>query len=122
MSLTNYLMKGLIVKLTKANPDFLILAGMHWRLGPDWPGRRCLAKTRSGGQCQCPAMKDKDRCRIHGGLSTGARTKDGKEKARQGVLKNGHYTKEAIENRKRIAREIADIEAWTRAQGFNLDF
>ena len=67
-------------------------------------------------------MKGKDRCRIHGGLSTGARTKDGKEKVRQSVLKNGHYTKEAIENRKRIAREIADIEAWTRDQGFNLDF
>ena len=115
-------MKGLIVKLTKANPDSLILAGMQWRLGPDWPGRRCLAKTRSGGQCQCPAMKGKDRCRIHGGLSTGPRTTDGKEKVRQAVLKHGYYTKVAIENRRRIVEEIADIEAWARGQGFNLDF
>ena len=113
-------MTGNQQKVTKAQR--LAEAGKPWRLGPDWPGRRCLAKTRSGGQCQCPAMKGKARCRIHGGLSTGPRTKDGKEKARQAVLKHGHYTKEAIENRQRIVREIADIEAWTRAQGFNLDF
>ena len=67
-------------------------------------------------------MKGKARCRIHGGLSTGPRTKDGKEKVRQAVLKHGQFTKEAIENRQRIVREIADIEAWARARGFNLDF
>ena len=67
-------------------------------------------------------MKGKARCRIHGGLSTGPRTKDGKERARQAVLKDGHYTKEAVENRRRIVREIAELEAWVRAQGFNLDF
>ena len=113
-------MEGNQQKLTKAQT--LAKAGTPWRLGPDWPGRRCLAKTRNGGQCQCPAMKGKARCRIHGGLSTGPRTKDGKEKARQAVLKHGHYTKEAIENRRRIVEEIAVIEAWARAQGFNLDF
>lgn len=67
-------------------------------------------------------MKGKARCRIHGGLSTGPRTKDGNERARQAVIKHGHYTKEAIENRQRIIREIADIEAWAKAQGFDLDF
>jgi len=113
-------MKGEKQKVTKA--QWLAEAGKPWRLGPDWPGRRCLAKTRNGGQCQCPAMKCKTRCRIHGGLSTGPRTKDGKEKARQAVLKHGYYTKEAIENRQRIVREIAELEAWARAQGFNLDF
>lgn len=73
-------MKGEKQKVTKTQR--LAEAGTPWRLGPDWPGRRCLAKTRSGGQCQCPAMKGKARCRIHGGLSTGPRTKDGKERAR----------------------------------------
>jgi hypothetical protein len=67
-------------------------------------------------------MKGKVRCRIHGGLSTGPRTKDGKEKVRQSVLKHGYYTKDTIENRRRIAEEVAEIEAWTKAQGFNLDF
>ena len=115
-------MKGLILKVTKSNIDSLILAGKTTRFGLNWSGKRCLARTRKGGQCQCPAMKGKARCRIHGGLSTGPRTKDGKERARQAVLKHGYYTKDAIENRRRIIREIADIEAWVKAQGFNLDF
>ena len=28
---------------------------------------RCLARTRRGTPCQCPAMKGRRRCRIHGG-------------------------------------------------------
>ena len=122
MRIEKDLMKGLIFKVTKSNTDFLILAGKATRFGLNWSGKRCLARTRKGGQCQCPAIKGKDRCRIHGGLSTGPRTKDGKEKARQAVLKHGHYTREAIKNRQRIVREIAELEAWARAQGFTLDF
>ena len=110
------------MELTKSNTEQLIVNGRLTRFGIDWPGQRCLAKTRRGGQCQCPAVKGKHRCRIHGGLSTGPRTKTGKEKARQAVLKHGHFTKAALAERKRILREIADIESWARAQGFNLDF
>ena len=33
---------------------------------------RCLARTRSGTECQSPAVKGKRRCRMHGGLSPGA--------------------------------------------------
>ena len=33
---------------------------------------RCLAKTRRGTECQCPAMRGKRRCRLHGGKATGA--------------------------------------------------
>lgn len=32
---------------------------------------RCLAKNRSGTPCQCPAMKGKRRCRLHGGKNPG---------------------------------------------------
>lgn len=32
---------------------------------------RCLARTRRGTACQCPAMKN-GRCKLHGGKSTGA--------------------------------------------------
>lgn len=110
------------IELTKSNAEQLIENGRQTRFGIDWPGQRCLAKTRRGSQCQCPAVKGKLRCRIHGGLSTGPRTKIGKGKARQAVLKHGHFTKAALAERKRILREIADIESWARAQGFNLDF
>lgn len=33
--------------------------------------QKCLAKTRRGGACQVPAMKN-GRCRMHGGASSGA--------------------------------------------------
>ena len=32
---------------------------------------RCLARTRSGAECQSPAVRGKKRCRMHGGLSPG---------------------------------------------------
>ena len=65
----------------------------------DQPGpRRCLAKTRSGGVCQKLALKQKARCRLHGGLSTGAPRGE-----LNGNYKNGRYTCEALAERKRMA-------------------
>lgn len=34
--------------------------------------KRCGAKTRSGGTCKKWALKGKERCKLHGGASTGA--------------------------------------------------
>ena len=51
--------------------------GRPWRFGPDWPGQRCGAKTRRGTSCQAPAKQPVGCCRVHGGASTGPRTKDG---------------------------------------------
>jgi len=56
---------------------------------------RCGAKTRAGSPCQCPAMRARKRCRIHGGLSTGAPRGDG-----NGRYTEGHWTSEAIEERR----------------------
>ena len=43
------------------------LGSPHWYFGPDWPGRRCGAKTRRGTPCQKPALHSKSRCQLHGG-------------------------------------------------------
>jgi len=40
----------------------------------------CGAKTRKGTSCQCMALRN-GRCKLHGGLSTGAKTPEGKAKA-----------------------------------------
>ncbi len=40
---------------------------------------RCGAKTRSGDPCKAQALTS-GRCRLHGGLSTGARSKAGKKR------------------------------------------
>jgi hypothetical protein len=58
---------------------------------------RCGAKTRAGTPCQCPAMKDRKRCRIHGGLSPGA-----PRGAANGNYRDGYWTHEAVEERKFI--------------------
>jgi hypothetical protein len=66
---------------------------------------RCGAKTRAGGQCQCPAIRGRKRCRIHGGRSTGAPHGDG-----NGNYKNGYWTAEAVEDR-RWTKEMLQVYA-----------
>lgn len=51
--------------------------------------RRCRAKTRAGGSCLSPAMKN-GRCRMHGGKSPGAPL--GKA---HGRYRHGFYTHES---------------------------
>lgn len=65
--------------------------------------RKCGAKARTNSHkpCKQPAMAN-GRCRLHGGLSTGPKTPQGKQKARQAVLKNGFYTKTSIEERRQL--------------------
>ena len=38
----------------------------------------CEARTRAGGSCQARVVPGKRRCRMHGGLSTGAKTAEGR--------------------------------------------
>ena len=77
--------------------------GRPTRFGPSWPGKRCLAKTRKGTFCQRPANKHNGRCRLHGGLSTGAKTSAGLKRISDANLKHGRYTKEKIEAQKKSA-------------------
>lgn len=65
---------------------------------PDWrmtlplaqASQRCGAKTRTGASCGSPAMAN-GRCRMHGGASTGPRTKEGLERVRAASTKHGNY-------------------------------
>jgi len=41
---------------------------------------RCNAKTRKGTACRCQSEPGKLRCKFHGGMSTGARTPEGRER------------------------------------------
>ena len=83
----------------------------QWQFGPDWPGRRCGAKTRRGSACQKPAIKGKNRCQLHGGRSTGAKGKS------NGNYKHGHYTKEAIANRQAADARVRELGRLARKFG-----
>ncbi len=66
---------------------------------------RCGARLRKKDRlCQAPAMKN-GRCRLHGGLSTGAKTEAGKARSRRGNWKHGDYSAEA----KREQREMREF-------------
>ena len=96
------------MRLTKGNVNI----GINTRFGPNWPGIRCLAKTRRGTKCQSAAYKHNGRCRLHGGLSTGARTPEGLQRISEANLRHGRQTKEVL----KAQRHSADIGRRVRAE------
>ena len=54
---------------------------------------RCGATTRVGAPCQCPAMRGRKRCRLHGGISPGA-----PRGAQNGNFRDGTWTAEGSRN------------------------
>ena len=73
---------------------------------------RCGAKTRRGKPCQSPAVSGKRACRMHGGAEG-----SGAPKGNRNALKHGLYTKEAIEERKKLRRFIRDADRHLKALG-----
>jgi hypothetical protein len=78
--------------------------GQRTRFGPEWLGKRCLAKTRSGTLCQRPAYKHNGRCRLHGGASTGARTPEGVQRISEANIKHGRQTKDKLAAQRHSAK------------------
>jgi integrase len=99
----------------KDNVQWLAAIGLATRFGPDWPGKRCLAKTRGGTECQRPAITGSGRCRLHGGWSTGPRTEEGRARISAANTKHGRKTKERLAEAKPLLRE--DLFAVLGAMG-----
>ena len=95
--------------MNQTNNTALTEAGHATRFGADWPGRRCGAKTRAGGACQNPTIKDRSRCKLHGGLSTGPRTPEGKARTIAAHTKHGRRSREHVEKVKAINAELRRI-------------
>jgi hypothetical protein len=69
----------------------------------DWTkARRCGALSRRQTACQCPAIRNRRRCRLHGGKSTGPKTAAGLKRSRGARLKHGEYSAAAVAERARI--------------------
>jgi len=80
-------------------------------------GSNSLAKTRRGTECQSAAYKHNGRCRLHGGLSTGARNQEGVQRISEANIKHGRQTKDklaaqrhAAEVGRRVMGELKRIE------------
>ena len=65
----------------------------------------CGAKTRKGGRCRQPAMKN-GRCRLHGGKSLSG--------IQHGRYKHGRYTRKAIEERRQLNCLLREVAALLR--------
>ena len=65
----------------------------------------CGAKTRKGGRCRQPAMKN-GRCRLHGGKSLSG--------IQHGRYKHGRYTQEAIAERRQLNSLLREVTALLR--------
>ena len=86
--------------------------GNKWRFGPEWPGERCGAKTRTGTPCQRAAKLPVGRGRLHGGSSTGPRTEEGLARLAAARTKHGKYTKE----KRAVAKLRAEVGRQMRAE------
>lgn len=78
----------------------------------------CSAKTRTGTACQKPPIKGKTRCRLHGGLSSGPKTAEGKARIAAAHWKHGRRSKKFVEARAKIWAELRMIERKMRMDGF----
>jgi hypothetical protein len=65
--------------------------------GPMLASPRCGANSRAGGACRAPAVRGKQRCRMHGG-APGSGAPRGNRNARR----HGLFTRDAIAERKQI--------------------
>ena len=65
---------------------------------------RCGAKTRHGTACQSPAIRDRKRCRMHGGKNNGAPI------GNSNALKHGVTTNEAKQLRKDVKKLLKNIQ------------
>lgn len=53
----------------------------------DLSGLTCGARTRAGTPCKLAAIYINGRCKLHGGLSTGPTTDEGRERCRQAAVR-----------------------------------
>ena len=103
--------------MNKVNYPELLKAGQATRFGADWPGQRCLAKTRQGTPCHNPAIRSRGRCKLHGGRSTGPRTPEGKARSIAAHTKHGRSSSAHVEKVRAINAEIKRITLALKREG-----
>ena len=80
--------------------------------------RQCHAKSkRTKIQCQAPAMRGKEVCRFHGGLSTGPTSIEGRERCAQARTIHGNETRKSRAELSAGLACIASLESLARSIG-----
>lgn len=69
--------------------------------------RQCQAKSkRTRLQCKAPAIKGKNVCRFHGGLSTGPKTAEGRQSCAEANTVHGNETRAKRAERSHTSAEL----------------
>jgi hypothetical protein len=99
------------MKSCEKEPFILTLGGRVWC-------PRCQAKSkRTKLQCQSPAVRGKRACRIHGGLSTGPKTKAGRIRCADAKTIHGRETRQNRSDTSSKLSELYELEVMARAAG-----
>jgi hypothetical protein len=69
----------------------------------------CGAKTRSGKPCPTPPVKNRSRCRIHGGAYG-----SGDQLGNKDAFKHGYYCRDAIEQRSFLHKSIKEYRQFCK--------
>jgi hypothetical protein len=86
-------------------------ADIERRLSNLAKARRCGARTRAGHPCRQAAVRERGRCRMHGG----AKGSGGPRGSRNGRFRHGLYTRENESLRKVMRARIREIKALVQA-------
>jgi hypothetical protein len=82
---------------------------------------RCGARSkRTGKPCLGAAMPN-GRCKLHGGKSTGPRTREGLERSRRANWKHGHFSREAKAERARLRAAILAVRDMSKIEAGKLE-
>ena len=81
---------------------------------------RCGAKTRKGTPCRMKSEPGKRRCKFHGGMSTGARTPEGKARIAEAQRRRWARYRQAKAEDTELNR-LADARTWQADAPVRLD-
>lgn len=81
--------------------------------------RRCGAKTRKGTPCQCKPEEGRDRCKLHGGKSTGPRSEEGREAVRESNRRRAE-ARRSSEARRDLKSTVPNGTVETPARGLGI--
>ena len=73
---------------------------------------RCQAQSkRTGLQCHAPAVVGKNKCRFHGGKSTGPKTESGRQRCAEVKTTHGQQTSSMRTKSRIVSAELALLES-----------
>jgi hypothetical protein len=73
---------------------------------------RCQAHSkRTGQQCRAPAIVGRNKCRFHGGKSTGPKTAEGRQRCAEARTVHGRETTDIRVKRSLVSAQLAVLES-----------